>query len=527
MASTPSSNLRLELMTPGEDDDTWGTKANVVFQLLENAITKRQNIALAGTDVTLTTTNFADDQARNLCIALTGVLIANVSVIVPNLSHFYVIDNRTTGAFSVTVKTAAGTGVVVPQNAATICYVNGTDVISLQSAAADAQTLDGLDSSEFARVNLFNQFNKGNAFTFVALADGATIPIDLTIGNNFIVTLGGNRTLQLNSPADGQPFELWVVQDGTGGRTLTFPVNVLFSNGITPALSVTGGSVDVFKFTYNLARNEYRVEATQGGATGGTFNIASGANEADVRIFERVGSPGGAVTVNLTISAGTTLSGSCAETPALDLTGFAPGSTINLINHGFILGKGGNGGDGAGLLDQGAGLSGAFVRGGDAGQGGGNAILGPGAGVTFNLYNADGFTWGGGGGGGGGAVSGPAAGNTSNGGGGGGGAGGGDIGRGSKANNVAYGNDGSRGSTGPNGIPGIGGAGATSGGQGANGGNGGDWGTAGSAGGAATSFVNQLPAGVAGPAGKAIELNGGAVTIVTGAGAPHVKGAVS
>lgn len=63
MASTPTSILRLEIQAAGDNDSTWGDRANTVFQLLEDAIAKRTSIVLAGSDVTLTALNYASDQS--------------------------------------------------------------------------------------------------------------------------------------------------------------------------------------------------------------------------------------------------------------------------------------------------------------------------------------------------------------------------------------------------------------------------------------------------------------------------------
>lgn len=128
MPSTPTPNLRLELQVTGENANTWGTKNNTNLLLLENAITKRQTVALSNVDVTLSATNFADDQSRSLCLALTGTLLANVNVIVPAVSHAYLVDNQTTGSFTVTVKTPAGTGPTVGQGSILNLYCDGTNV---------------------------------------------------------------------------------------------------------------------------------------------------------------------------------------------------------------------------------------------------------------------------------------------------------------------------------------------------------------------------------------------------------------
>lgn len=63
-----------------------------------------------------------------------GLLTGNRSVIVPDTVQQYWITNSTTGAFSLTVKTAAGVGLVVAQGEGIIGYSNGTDVLNASTA---------------------------------------------------------------------------------------------------------------------------------------------------------------------------------------------------------------------------------------------------------------------------------------------------------------------------------------------------------------------------------------------------------
>jgi len=69
-------------------------------------------IAVSNSNVTLTA-----EQYRKPIIIMTGVLTANINLIFPELISQWVIDNRTTGSFSVTCKTASGTGVIIPTTA--------------------------------------------------------------------------------------------------------------------------------------------------------------------------------------------------------------------------------------------------------------------------------------------------------------------------------------------------------------------------------------------------------------------------
>jgi hypothetical protein len=79
----------------------------------------------------------------------------------------------------------------------------------------------------------------------VSLTDGASIAIDFNNGQNFAVQLAGNRTLE--SPTNcvaGQTGSILLIQDGTGGRTLSYGANWKFAGGTAPTLSTAISAVD-------------------------------------------------------------------------------------------------------------------------------------------------------------------------------------------------------------------------------------------------------------------------------------------
>lgn len=67
-------------------------------------------------------------QASMPVMLVTGTLTSNAVIVVPN-AGVYTVANRTTGAFTVTVKTAAGTGVVVTQGLSNFLVADGTNVM--------------------------------------------------------------------------------------------------------------------------------------------------------------------------------------------------------------------------------------------------------------------------------------------------------------------------------------------------------------------------------------------------------------
>ena len=66
------------------------------------------------------------------------------------------------------------------------------------------------------------------------------------------VTLGGNRTLGASTnQVDGGVYVISVIQDGTGGRTLSFNSNYKFAGGTAPTVTSTASARDIFVFKSN------------------------------------------------------------------------------------------------------------------------------------------------------------------------------------------------------------------------------------------------------------------------------------
>ena len=122
----------------------------------------------------------------------------------------------------------------------------------------------------------------------VNLADAATIAVDASLGNDFRVTLAGNRTIASPSnPTDGQRITFQVTQ-GTGGSfTLTWDSTYQFSAALPqPALSTTAGQTDLLGFIYNAAKSKWLFVAFASGFTSpppvtqpsGTFRLFATTN---------------------------------------------------------------------------------------------------------------------------------------------------------------------------------------------------------------------------------------------------------
>jgi hypothetical protein len=100
-----------------------------------------------------------------------------------------------------------------------------------------------------AKTDVAQTFTAAQRGSYVTLTDAATIAVDLSLGNNFQVTLGGNRTL--GAPTNvvaGQSGVIRVVQDGTGSRTLAYNSVYKFAGGTAPTLTTTASAVDLLAY---------------------------------------------------------------------------------------------------------------------------------------------------------------------------------------------------------------------------------------------------------------------------------------
>lgn len=141
MPSSFTPRLGLTLPATGELVGTWGTVVNAgITELLDSAIAGTASIAMTAADYTLSSTQGASNEARNMFVTLTGTPGAARNVIVPAVSKLYFVFNNTTGGFAQTVKTPSGTGISVGNGQRRILYCDGTNVVDALNALSSMTT---------------------------------------------------------------------------------------------------------------------------------------------------------------------------------------------------------------------------------------------------------------------------------------------------------------------------------------------------------------------------------------------------
>ena len=176
MASSYSTDLKLELMVTGEQAGLWGDITNTNLVILQQAIAGYEAISIAGGAQTtaLTFSNGATSNGKNAVIKLTGTITGNQIVTIPNsIEKTYTVENGTTGAFTVQFKTVSGSGPTfsTTDKGIKFLYSNGTDVIDVNSKlnTISLYTLPATDGT----ANQVITTNGSGILSFATVAGGA------------------------------------------------------------------------------------------------------------------------------------------------------------------------------------------------------------------------------------------------------------------------------------------------------------------------------------------------------------------
>jgi hypothetical protein len=134
MASSTSTDLKLELITTGEKAGTWGTITNTNLQILEQAASGYFTQNIGSADLALALSTYAVSNGKNLYYKFTGTLAANRTVTMPDSAErVFIVEDataRSSSNYTLTVKTVSGTGVTIPIGAKIVLYSDGTNISS-------------------------------------------------------------------------------------------------------------------------------------------------------------------------------------------------------------------------------------------------------------------------------------------------------------------------------------------------------------------------------------------------------------
>lgn len=283
MASTYSSDLRIELIANGEQSGTWGsTTNNNLGTLIEDAISGMVTVTVTSAAQALTALNGAADEARCAAIEVVVAAGANCSIYAPPVTKIYVVKNTSllynvtvyanTGPLPPNSTIAAGVGVVVPPEKTMLIRCDTVDMLDCVSHL-DSLTLNTALPAPSGGTG-FSSYNIGDllyASSNVALAKLAS-----TNTGNVLITNGVNTApswgkANLTTAVTGT---LPVTNGGTGLATAPSANAVLIGNGTAFTLSnLTAGA----NITITNAGGALTIASSGGGGSGGGNVTGSGA----------------------------------------------------------------------------------------------------------------------------------------------------------------------------------------------------------------------------------------------------------
>ena len=283
MAST-YTNLGIELMATGENAGTWGTKTNANLNLAEQLLGgfKIQTLNAAGTGVN-TTTLAVDDgaltgAAQNRVIILGAVspqaITGNKIVTFPLLTEtFYFIKNSTSGAYTVQLKAASGSGATVTFSATDkgykAVYLDGvatnTGVIEIPLSPEGTVTETGTQTltnktltdpilspaaATAGKIEFLEGTNNGtNKATLIGPAATADVTITLPAATDTLVGKATTDTLTNKTINGSQLIDATVplakLANGTDGNIISYDANgavVAVATGSAGQILTSAGS---------------------------------------------------------------------------------------------------------------------------------------------------------------------------------------------------------------------------------------------------------------------------------------------
>jgi hypothetical protein len=274
MANTTSASLKLTVQATGENSGTWGQITNTNLLILEQAIGGYAGVGLnATTGATLVFSNGALSNGKNQIIKLTGTITSAVNVTIPDsIEKTYIVENATSGAFTVTFKTSSGTGVTwaATDKGKKILYSDGTNVLEGISSVGDL--VAGDVTTNTITTNTINVSN----ITISASTTANTIS-----ASGDVTTSAGNMSDQKGEvrtvPANTQASTYTLVASDHGkviiaSDTITVPSGI-FSTGQTISIyNNTAGDISINRSSVTMywvtnGTDADRTLATRGVAT--------------------------------------------------------------------------------------------------------------------------------------------------------------------------------------------------------------------------------------------------------------------
>jgi len=242
MASSFSTDLKIELMATGENSGTWGTKTNTNLDLVQQAIVGFENIAITSTNTTLLMTDATISNARNAVLRFTGTIAANSTIFVQSgIEKTYILENATSGAFTLALNQVGGASVIfgAADKTTKIVYLNGTDAVDLALVNLTApQTLTNKTLTTPTLTSpVINEIDDSNGNEQIIFTATASAVNEVTIAN---AATGNDPTFTASGGDDNIGLDF--IPKGTGAVTFlgTGKIQAVKEKVTVTAVATTG-----------------------------------------------------------------------------------------------------------------------------------------------------------------------------------------------------------------------------------------------------------------------------------------------
>jgi len=171
--------------------------SNTAFDDLERKITNSANIAIGGTGAYTASA----DEVRDMRLNLTGVLTGNRDFDVPARNMLYLVENNTTGAFTVNFQVigAVGVGLILDRGFQYWIWCDGTDIFDLSREMLDYVTDQTATYQATAGDRKISGDTAGGGFTITLpqVAPGKQVLItQISATNTLTIARGGSDTIK-------------------------------------------------------------------------------------------------------------------------------------------------------------------------------------------------------------------------------------------------------------------------------------------------------------------------------------------
>lgn len=260
-----TTNLALAQPVTGTESGTWGDDVN-------NGVTAYLDIAIAGglavtvtvADVTLTNTqgtssgtNIGSTTAQYAILNVSGAMTAARNLIVPSTSKSYIINNATTGGFTLTVKGSATTGVGLINGERAIVAWNGSDYVKIATNTITALT---------GTLTVPSGGTGATTLTGVVIGNGTSAFTTVTAPTGAIV--GTTDTQTLTNKTLTNPTVTNYVESIVAIGTVTTSNTLSLTNGTVQTATLTASTACTFTMPTATAGKSFILLLKQAATTG-------------------------------------------------------------------------------------------------------------------------------------------------------------------------------------------------------------------------------------------------------------------